>query len=153
MLRAAFTTDLLVPLWVTPANMDLDDLFGAFDGTEKINDVHEAKDELSDSAGKRKAPREEGHGIAPTNKRQALQPNEGTKSGAVVDISDSASAAMAGDDGKVLLKEGEESSTLREDGTFVKSVSTSTVAQHERHRLVPCISRQVAQVCRRLGLD
>lgn len=109
--------------WVTNANMDLDDLFGAFDGAEKINDVNEATDELSARAGKRKVVTEEGHGEGPRNKRQASKGNDGTESGGVADNLDSSSALTTGIDGKVALKEGEESSTLREDGTFVKSVS------------------------------
>lgn len=106
--------------------MDLDDLFGAFDGAEKINDVNEATDELSAGAGKRKVVTDEGHGEGPENKRQASKGNEGTESGGVADKLDSSSAATTRVDGRVALKEGEESSTLREDGTFVKSVRTTS---------------------------
>lgn len=106
--------------------MDLDDLFGAFDGAEKINDVNEATDELSAGAGKRKVVTDEGHGEGPENKRQASKRNEGTESGGVADKLDSSSAATTRVDGRVALKEGEESSTLREDGTFVKSVRTTS---------------------------
>ena len=109
--------------------MDLDDLFGAFDGEEKINDVHEATDELSAGAGKRKVVTDERHGEGPANKRQASKGSEGTKSGGVGGNLDSSSAATTVVDGRVALKEGEESSTLREDGTLVKSVRTTSTSK------------------------
>lgn len=86
--------------------MDVDDLFGAFDGAEKVNDVREAVE----PSGKRKAV-DEGGG----SKRQALAQEERAKR-------DSDPAASAVVEGSVALKEGEESSTVREDGTLLKSV-------------------------------
>ncbi|CAM9199818.1 unnamed protein product [Ectocarpus sp. 4 AP-2014] len=87
--------------------MDVDDLFGAFDGAEKVNDVREAVE----PSGKRKAVDE---GVV--SKRQALAQEERAKR-------DSDPAASAVVEGSVALKEGEESSTVREDGTLVKSYS------------------------------
>lgn len=99
--------------------MDVDDLFGAFDGEEKVNHVHEAVEaEPSVAAGKRKAVDDqsaavgdEGGGI----KRQTLPADAGNKRGLGPSV-------VAGVEESVALKEGEESSTMREDGTFVKSV-------------------------------
>lgn len=98
--------------------MDEDDLFGAFDGEEKVDDVREAEAEPSIAAGKRKAVQEEhaaGGGHSGGSKRQALPADAGDKRGLAV-------VGGAGVEGSVALKEGEESSTVREDGTLVKSV-------------------------------
>lgn len=101
--------------------MDVDDLFGAFDGEEKVNDVHEAEAEPSVAPGKRKAVQEEhvgDGGQSGGSKRQALPADAGAKRG--LDP-----VAGTGVEGGVALKEGEESSTVREDGTLVKSVRTN----------------------------
>lgn len=95
--------------------MDVDDLFGAFDGEEKVNDVQAA--EPCGEDGKRKVS-EEGSVRQPVAKRQALSADAGAKR--------EVEPVMAtGGEAGVELKEGEESSTLREDGTFVKSVRTN----------------------------
>ncbi len=99
--------------------MDVDDLFGAFDGKEKVNNVHEPVEaEPSVVAGKRKAVAKEsasaGDGGGGT-KRQALPADAGNKPGLDPSV-------LARVEESVTLKEGEESSTMREDGTFVKSV-------------------------------
>lgn len=100
--------------------MDLD-LFGAFEGAEKANDVREAKDEqlVNVKAGKRKVASE--IPVGGTSKRQAVPSNEGdvAVSGRP---SEGAPAVTADIVGPVTLVEGEESSTKREDGTLVKSV-------------------------------
>eukprot|EP00752_Nemacystus_decipiens_P013490 g11949.t1 len=94
--------------------MDVDDLFGAFDGDEKVSDVQAAEPCAED--GKRKAVTEKGSAGQPVAKRQALPPHVGAKR--EVDP-----VKTTGGEGGIELKEGEESSTLREDGTFVKSYS------------------------------
>lgn len=98
--------------------MDVDDLFGAFDGEEKVNDVQAA--EPCGDDGKRKAVSEKGPVGQPVAKRQALPADAGGKR-----ERDPNPVMATGKDGGVELKEGEESSTLREDGTFVKSVRTT----------------------------
>lgn len=103
--------------------MDLDDLFGAFEGEEKANDVHEAKHQPGVGVGKRKAPLAavvEGEGGAGggANKRSAFTTNENSKTSIV----NEGGADLMVIEGKNVLKEGEESSTVREDGTLVKSV-------------------------------
>lgn len=133
--------------------MDLDDLFGAFDGAEKINDVHEATDELSAGAGKRKVVTDEVQIEGPANKRKASIGNEGTKSSGVAGNLDSNSAATAVVGGRVALKEGEESSTLREDGTLVKSVRTTSNYKQSGsfgHMVPLIVQQQQVTVCRTL---
>lgn len=95
--------------------MDVDDLFGAFDGEEKVSDVQAAEPCAED--GKRKAGTDKGAQGQPVAKRQALPVDAGAKR-------ELDPVKETGEEGGVALKEGEESSTLREDGTFVKSVRT-----------------------------
>lgn len=100
--------------------MDLD-LFAAFDGVDKANDVEEAKDEQFSStrAGKRKMST---GGAGTTTKRQGRV----GKQAAVANNRSSGDRSLAvtsESEGPVALAEGEESSTMREDGTLVKSVS------------------------------
>lgn len=99
--------------------MDVDDLFGAFDGKEKVNNVNEAVGaEPSVVAGKRKAVAKESASVGYAGggtKRQALPADADNKRGLDPSV-------VAGVKESVSLKEGEESSTMREDGTFVKSV-------------------------------
>lgn len=96
--------------------MDVDGLFGAFDGEEKVSDVQAAEPCVED--GKRKAGSEAGTAAGqPVAKRQALPAEAGAKR-------ELDPVTATGGEGGVELKEGEESSTLREDGTFVKSVRT-----------------------------
>lgn len=103
---------------------NLDDLFGAFDGGETANDVHEASDEPSDAAGKRKAVGEDGTAGGGATKRQAMLPTESANSGNDNDTGKSTGANPV-EGASTALKEGEESSTIREDGTLVKSVRTT----------------------------
>lgn len=111
--------------------MDVDDLFGAFDGAEKVNDVREAVE----PSGKRKAV-ENDVGGGGGSKRQALVQEEKAKH-------DSDPAASTVVEESVALKEGEESSTVREDGTLVKSVRTAAQDHvHTLHfRIVDCVDR------------
>lgn len=97
----------------------MDDLFGAFDGEEKVNHVRKAKAGPSIAPGKRKAVQERpgGGGQSGGSKRQALPADAGAKSGL-----DPVGGTVL--EGGVALTEGEESSTVREDGTLVKSVRT-----------------------------
>lgn len=101
--------------------MDVEDLFGAFDGAEKVNNVGEANDKPRVAVGKRKAVDEDGSGGSGANKRQDLPANESSHSGGADDRKGNRAVAV---EGTTALKEGEESSTVREDGTLVKSVST-----------------------------
>lgn len=95
--------------------MDVDDLFGAFDGEEKVSDVQAAEPCAED--GKRKAGTDKDSEGQPVAKRQALPVD--------ADAKHELDPVKATDgEGGVELKEGVESSTLREDGTFVKSVRT-----------------------------
>lgn len=106
--------------------MDVDDLFGAFDGDEKVNDVHEPEAEPSFAPQKRKAvqgDRVGGGSQSDGSKRQALHADEVAKRG--LDLVGGTRV-----EGSVALKEGEESSTVREDGTLVKSVRTNLFAPH-----------------------
>lgn len=90
--------------------MDIDDLFGAFEGEQRVNDVGEAEPTVA--AVKRKALGEEDgkSGGGSSSKRQA-----------VLEV-DAGRAEEGGGASKRLI-EGSESSTVREDGTLVKSVS------------------------------
>lgn len=97
--------------------MDVDDLFGAFDGEEKVGNVKAA--EPCGEDGKRKVVSEEGPEGQRVAKRQALPADAGAKRELEPPV------IATGGKGGVELKEGEESSTLREDGTFVKSVRTT----------------------------
>lgn len=95
--------------------MDVDDLFGAFDGEEKVSDVQAAEPCAED--GKRKAGTDKDSEGQPVAKRQSLPVD--------ADAKHELDPVKATDgEGGVELKEGVESSTLREDGTFVKSVRT-----------------------------
>lgn len=108
--------------------MDLDNLFGAFDGAEKANDVHEAtSDPTVVAAGKRRVD----IGGVPgggASKRQAVQQSDNSKSG-VDGVGKLVPVANNESEGIIALKEGEESSTVREDGTLVKSVSSTNCGQ------------------------
>lgn len=118
--------------------MDLDDLFGAFDGGEKAKDVHEAtSDPTVVAAGKRRVD----IGGVPgggANKRQAVQQTDNSKS-CVDGVEKLVPVADNEGEGIIALKEGEESSTVREDGTLVKSVSSTNCGQFN---LVPVASIQ-----------
>lgn len=98
--------------------MDLDDLFGAFDGAEKAKDVQAAKDQVNVAVGKRKGVGEGEKAGAGASKRQALLGKS--------EVATNGGAQMSTErtEGPVALVEGEESSTVREDGTLVKSVRT-----------------------------
>lgn len=107
--------------------MDLDDLFGAFDGAEKAKDVHEANDSTAVAAGKRRV---ETSGVPEggASKRQAVQQSDNAEPG--VDVAEIVAPVVDNEvEGTVALKEGEESSTIREDGTLVKSVSSTNCRQ------------------------
>ena len=96
--------------------MDVDDLFGAFDGEEKVSNVQAADPCAED--GKRKAGSDAGTAVGqPVAKRQTLPADTGDKR-------EPDPVTAKGKERGVVLKESEESSTLREDGTFVKSVRT-----------------------------
>ncbi|CAM9166887.1 unnamed protein product [Scytosiphon promiscuus] len=90
--------------------MDIDDLFGAFEGEERVNDVHEA--EPAGTAVKRKILGEDDaeRSGGSSSKRQA-----------VVEVETGRTEEEGGASKR--LVEGSESSTVREDGTLVKSYS------------------------------
>ncbi|CAM9547544.1 unnamed protein product [Discosporangium mesarthrocarpum] len=95
--------------------MDLD-LFGAFEGNEKVGDVEEVQTEVATGQPKRKGHR----GLPSTSKRPKTEPStalEGSDGGALGQKEERADAPA------IKLVHGEESSTQREDGTFVKSYS------------------------------
>lgn len=108
--------------------MDLDDLFGAFDGAEKEKDVNEVtSDPTVVAAGKRRGDigGVPGGGVS---KRQAVQQSDNSKSG-IDSVEKPVLVAENESDKIIALKEGEESSTVREDGTLVKSVSSTNFGQ------------------------
>lgn len=101
--------------------MDLDNLFDAFEGGEKAHNVQEVRDNFSE-AEKRKL-EDIGEDVeAGGIKRRPLQ----GKMGLSKDGSSESGGPGKGTESQtpVVLTEGEESSTFRGDGTFIKSVST-----------------------------
>lgn len=90
--------------------MDIDDLFGAFEGEERVNDVHEAEPTVTAVKRKTSGEGDGKSGGGSSSKRQAvLEVKEGR-------VEEEGAASKR-------LVEGSESSTVREDGTLVKSVS------------------------------
>lgn len=107
--------------------MDIDDLFGSFNGEEKGGKVDPARVEQRQNTGKRKTSGEDSRDgtVGVGDKRQQTAP---TTEGAIPPSGANTERVFGGRVGGSkgeeisLLKEGRESSTMREDGTLVKSV-------------------------------
>lgn len=117
-------------------NMDIDDLFGSFNNEEKGGKVDSARVDQQQHAGKRKTPGEDGRDgtVGVGNKRRQTAPTtEGDipALGANTERAIGDRVGVAKGDGISSLKEGRESSTVREDGTLVKSVRPfKAIANH-----------------------
>lgn len=101
--------------------MDVGDLFGAFEGAETVHHVHDARGDSDVAVGKRKVV-DVGAGGGKPQKRQAGSSNDSGPTSPDNKIADRRSVADAGVGEAFALKKGEESSTVRDDGTLVKSV-------------------------------
>lgn len=107
--------------------MDIDDLFGSFNSEEKGGKVDSARVDQRQHAGKRKTPGEDSRDgtVGVGNKRRQTAPTtEGDipASGANTEHVVGGRVGVAKREEISSLKEGRESSTVREDGTLVKSV-------------------------------
>lgn len=97
--------------------MDPDDLFSAFDGGEKAYDVKEAEERVVEVEKRKQVDEDEDAG---RSKRQALPGKGGLPSDETSAVPGAGPSWSHGPTGVV---EGEESSTVRADGTLVKKVS------------------------------
>ncbi|CAM9227349.1 unnamed protein product [Ascophyllum nodosum] len=118
--------------------MDIDDLFGAFNGEEKAREIDQARDEQGQAGGKRKTAGEckKGGTVEAGNKRQQTLPTTGnvtpTSKEQTEHVRRNGDVSRNGGgkakvEGRTALIEGQESSIVREDGTLLKSYSVYPV--------------------------
>ena len=136
--------------------MDIDDLFGAFNGEEKAREIDQARDEQGQAGGKRKTAGEckKGGTVEAGNKRQQTLPTTGnvtpTSKEQTEHVRRNGDVSRNGGgkakvEGRTALIEGQESSIVREDGTLLKSVRGSQIL-HVGSSLGPIIGLAIRLV-------
>lgn len=116
------------PLGREVLTMDLDDLFDAFDGADKVKNVEEPKDSAVEHEKRKHAGEGNDDGRA---KRQAVSGSRGTSGDGQSGLA--STNRTSENRGPVSLVEEEGLSTVREDGTLVKKVRVVFVMLKGHH--------------------